>query len=1051
MHYVLTVVLLLFATSGLYSQGLAVNTDGSTANTSSLLDVKSINRGVLLPRMTTVQRDVILTPATGLIVFNTSTNEFNYYDGSTWQVWNSNWIRTGNHIYNRNFNTGFVGIGTSTPLTRLYVADSPVVFTGPSSIQVTGTLSSSLQGAGIRMLWFSKRAAFRVGEVSGAQWNNDSIGLFSFAAGYNTRAIGIQSFSAGLNNRSFGTSSSTLGQDNTATGAAAVALGSSNTTSGDYAFAAGQNNQSTATGTIALGYNTIASGNYSFAAGNFTRAMGTGSFAIGDNSFANNDYAFAAGLQNTASGPHAVAMGQNNLSAGSYSFVGGIGNYNNSNYSFVYGTSNTNTTSITENSFIFGSTLTTTRPHTFTFGLFSRTQGDYAFAFGANARADGNYSFAFGNNNQSNLEYSFTTGQNNRTDGRYAFTGGNNNINSSGWYNFMYGDNNTNGASATNTLVFGSSSSALQSWSMAFGSLAQTQGQHSFSFGRNTRSNAEYSFSFGNGSVANGQNSFSFGLASIASGLNSFAFGDMAEASGVSAYSFGASTRAFGNYSFAQGINTISIGVGTFTIGMYNDASSTENSTIPASDDRIFQIGNGTSSFLRSNAVTVLRNGNVGFGNTTPLAPLHFNNGGQQKIILSGNDVNNNNGIGLSGSGVAVHAQNGNNVVLGNGSAASFTPRLLVDGISGNIGIGTTSPGSKLHIVGTLRIEDGFQGAGKVLVSDAAGEGTWQNLPAGYWSINGTHIYNNNTGNVGIGINNPQVALSFAQVLGKKISLYRGGSGDAGFGVFGNELRIHSDYNGADITFGYDNLSTGFTENVRLKANGNVGIGTNNPIEKLVVSGTASNITTFNGGNQMYITLSENGSPKGYIGSFNQSVTINDVDFGTFGATNGAVHLITQGIPRLTVLNGGNVGIGTTAPSQALHVIGNILASGTITPSDLRFKNNIQSIQSPLSKILLLNGVTYFMNRNEFPEWNFDSTLQYGVIAQEVEKLFPEMITTINEKGYKGVNYVKLIPVLIEGFKELNNKADAAQKENAVLKEQMLQLIKRIEALEQKQ
>ena len=80
------------------------------------------------------------------------------------------------------------------------------------------------------------------------------------------------------------------------------------------------------------------------------------------------------------------------------------------------------------------------------------------------------------------------------------------------------------------------------------------------------------------------------------------------------------------------------------------------------------------------------------------------------------------------------------------------------------------------------------------------------------------------SGNVGIGVSTPVAPLTFATQVGKKITLYRGGTGDAGLSVFSNELRIASDNNNADITFGYDNLTSGFTERMRVKGNGNGGL-----------------------------------------------------------------------------------------------------------------------------------------------------------------------------------------------------------------------------------
>jgi hypothetical protein len=101
------------------------------------------------------------------------------------------WLPNGNTIYNAN--TGNVGIGTNTPLASLHVADSNVVFTGPSSVPFTTTFSPPVSGAGSRMMWYAAKGAFRVGSVSSTQWDKDSIGIYSFAAGNNTKALGYNS------------------------------------------------------------------------------------------------------------------------------------------------------------------------------------------------------------------------------------------------------------------------------------------------------------------------------------------------------------------------------------------------------------------------------------------------------------------------------------------------------------------------------------------------------------------------------------------------------------------------------------------------------------------------------------------------------------------------------------------------------------------------------------------------------------------------------------------------------------------------------------------
>jgi len=75
--------LFMIAGMGVFAQ-VGINTDNSAPDGSAMLDVKSTNMGLLIPRISTIARDQIPSPATGLLIYNTTTSHFNYYNGSTW-------------------------------------------------------------------------------------------------------------------------------------------------------------------------------------------------------------------------------------------------------------------------------------------------------------------------------------------------------------------------------------------------------------------------------------------------------------------------------------------------------------------------------------------------------------------------------------------------------------------------------------------------------------------------------------------------------------------------------------------------------------------------------------------------------------------------------------------------------------------------------------------------------------------------------------------------------------------------------------------------------
>ncbi|NVO21244.1 MAG: tail fiber domain-containing protein [Bacteroidetes bacterium] len=105
--------LFIFILLGLNSQAqVAINTDGSAPDNSAMLDVKSIAKGMLVPRMTAAQRDAIVNPAPGLLIFCTDNNLYFSNTGTatipSWSIVNSQWLSGGTGVY---YN-GYVGIGT---------------------------------------------------------------------------------------------------------------------------------------------------------------------------------------------------------------------------------------------------------------------------------------------------------------------------------------------------------------------------------------------------------------------------------------------------------------------------------------------------------------------------------------------------------------------------------------------------------------------------------------------------------------------------------------------------------------------------------------------------------------------------------------------------------------------------------------------------------------------------------------------------------------------------------------------------------------------------
>jgi len=398
--------------------------------------------------------------------------------------------------------------------------------------------------------------------------------------------------------------------------------------------------------------------------------------------------------------------------------------------------------------------------------------------------------------------------------------------------------------------------------------------------------------------------------------------------------------------------------------------------------------------------------GSVGIGTTTPTSALHLG--------VTGNDAagGGTGGIKISratdatlGFMIRLSASDKDLNIDYQDDSDVWGTAMTFDRSSGYVGIGTTIPESLLHVkaeevTGVVKIE-----GGKAVVI-AVGE------------INAQLEFGSNDGSC----QDPN------QVCGKITS-------------------VTESINGANVGMGfytYDQTygAAGLIERVRINNEGNVGINTILPVYKLDVNGTVgvSDNMTLSGGAQALIikagATDDRVFMEWYADSDNQATRTGWTGFGQVAGvdysvknemTGGEILLITDGVTKLA----------TTATGIA--VTSAITATGEITSysSDGRLKTNVNPIENPLDILDKINGVT-FMWRDGVEELGFKPSRQkeHGFIAQNIQTNFPEGVApapfdrdgkgeSISGDDYLTVKPEKLIPLLVEGIKELRRELDS--------------------------
>jgi len=395
-------------------------------------------------------------------------------------------------------------------------------------------------------------------------------------------------------------------------------------------------------------------------------------------------------------------------------------------------------------------------------------------------------------------------------------------------------------------------------------------------------------------------------------------------------------------------------------------------------------------------------------------------------VSIDGGFASGPNTIGF----VRIQSAGGGNVIVGNGG--SNDSQLQLNGLINMADFGGSPPTSGNFLYASSG--DLFWGSTQLNAESVVSAGNGLTETAGFLNLGGTLtdnvLLNGNTGSYSIDFLN----LSAFRVTTSNRIEFSAFDGAAGFN-FSENSGI------TDANINADNF--------------NVNLGTTiNPFGGSVVL----NSQDVNGGNQAGASLEVGGANADAFrggGLFLTGGFSDDYQGATLILSGGEGSSMAGG--NVTLNGGGGSGIKGTVflqsdggdvvignASSTTTVNGNLIVNGTYSnPSDARYKKQINTLDNSLSNIISLRGANYY-----WKDENKDQRLQFGVIAQELEEVFPNLVHT-NSDGYKSVNYIGLVPVLIEATKEQQTIIDNQKEEIQTQKTELEALKNQINELKQ--
>jgi hypothetical protein len=456
--------------------------------------------------------------------------------------------------------------------------------------------------------------------------------------------------------------------------------------------------------------------------------------------------------------------------------------------------------------------------------------------------------------------------------------------------------------------------------------------------------------------------------------------------------------------------------------------------------------GSGTTNFLpKWTSSTALGNSqlfdngtNVGIGTNTPLQTLHLV--GTARIstltgatggVVTANTSGDVSRVSFTG--------NVDDVLTGNGAFTDIATivsddwtmsgnLLFPNNLSADVGVGTNTPSQRLELEVSnagfnlpLFIQNRNNTTGNVVGIGFTNENNFNFAKAAIIHERGAaglgvgdmkFLVRSSADNAGVDINDTRMTITSGGTVGIN-SLSGAGSRVVVADASGNltATALASSYDGdiQSVTAG-DGLTGGGTSGaVTVTASANNGLTVNSGADAIQLGGALTASTTITAGN--------------FDMTYNMSGT-------------GDFRVQDNGTDVLFIKDDGNVGIGQTNPTYKLHVTGKVKTNGINETSDARLKTNVRAIESALDKVLRLEGVTYDWKTKEFPQMQFSEGRQYGLIAQQVESVIPELVQTDGE-GWKSIEYSHLVPVLIEALKEMKGLVGTQQEQIDVLKAEL--------------